>query len=334
MPSGANKRFDELGKALVNELGERLGVIVTAGNAPEWASTCEVHEVKSYENPFQRLRTTWELNQLLSTLRPATVITDFVPIPRRGLSGHYHVQLVHDLRRFVAFSSDRFEGLGRWYQKRELQSATRLLTVSHTSKREIARWCDIPDDRILVSYNGVSPVYLAPDPDVRRDIDFLYVAAFVKRKNHLNLIEAIRRLETPTNTVFVGRDQGLLDECRARVDSAKLDRQITFLGSQSEEELLALYNRAKVYVNPSLLEGFGIPLIEALGMGCVVAANDTPVFREVCGDNALYFDAKDPDSICSTMKEALRQRPPGSESASKFKWSEIASQLIQIVVPG
>ena len=107
----------------------------------------------------------------------------------------------------------------------------------------------------------------------------------------------------------------------------------------SDEELVRLYNEAVGFISPSLYEGFGLPLLEAMSCGCPVLASDIPASREVCGNAALYFDSHDTDAIRQaivhflTLSDEDRQalQTAGLENAKRFSWTDAAQAIINLV---
>lgn len=331
IPSGANKRFEELGRALAGQLPGEFGVIVPEGEVPDLGAPIEAVEVPVEGGALGRLKTARALSRALRALPGADIVSDFMPIPFSALAGHRHYQLIHDLRRFTSFSPGRLGSLGAAFQRSQLRRSRGIVTVSEASREDIVARCDVPPDRIVVSYNGVSPGYLSQDHGVERDIDVLYIAAFEARKNHRTLIEGLKRSAWPVRVCLVGRDHGELDFVKGQVDelAAENGSVVTFVQDASESELLSLYNRARVFASPSLLEGFGMPLIEAMGMGCRLAVSDIPVFREICLDNACYFEPENPDDLWRGIEQAMDGPLPDSGALDRFTWSAIAERLRQ-----
>ncbi len=107
--------------------------------------------------------------------------------------------------------------------------------------------------------------------------------------------------------------------------------EIEFIDSISEAELIDSYRNAGVYVFPSLLEGFGMPLIEAMATDCRVACSDIEVFREICEDHAVYFDPLNAESIWQSIEQALNFKTTAetaSYAAQRFSWEKIGRDLL------
>lgn len=203
-----------------------------------------------------------------------------------------------------------------------------VIAVSLATKRDLVSRLGLPPDRISVIHNGhaieshlPSAGRLLPaDADVMRAISvpyILYVSSFDHpRKNHVNLIRAFQRIceqkQTSLGLVFVGplfsRSNRVID---AIAESELADR-IFNLGFVSSTLLRHLYRRALMFVHPSLYEGFGYPLLEAMANGLPIACSDLPVFREIGGDVPVYFDPHDWEAIAAAIASTLEgSNPPG-----------------------
>lgn len=191
--------------------------------------------------------------------------------------------------------------------------------------------CGMPRDRILVSYNGVTPSYqpLPPNSPAPVTNDILYIATFESRKNHLRLIQALELMRKPCTVTLVGRDLGHRQALESYIqNSAKLeDVNIQIIESLSEGDLLSLYHKTRLFVSPSLFEGFGMPLIEAAACGVTVACSNIKVFREIMGDDAYYFDPEDIQDIATTLETALEATEPKRTNIERFRWPSITETL-------
>jgi glycosyltransferase involved in cell wall biosynthesis len=159
------------------------------------------------------------------------------------------------------------------------------------------------------------------------------VGTLEPRKNLPTLLRALERLRAslgePPLLVVVGREGwgpvNVAQQLRA------LDGAVRFAGHTSDEELVALYHAATVFVFPSLYEGFGLPVLEALAAGCPVVSTTTPSIAEAAGEAALLVDPRDhvamAEAIASLWTDAAlarRLRAAGRERAAQFSWERCA----------
>lgn len=331
--SGANKRFTSLAENLYRLVGDRLRLIVSQGEAPDFLPPENVLQVAAYTSPTGRLKSFLQLRKLLRSLPPGLIVSDFMPIPFSALKHHDHFQLIHDLRNFTEFRRGGLSFLTAAFQRRQLRKSQALITVSEQSKLEIMRLCGIASRDIVVSYNGISRKYFFDGNVSQNKYDILYVAIFEERKNHLNLVHALALSPRPLRICFVGSNGHTRDMIKSKCK--KLVREngftIDFIDQITEDDLIDLYQRSRVYACPSLLEGFGMPLVEAMANQCQIACSDIPVFREICGDSAHYFDPRNPDAIWASLNGVLSSAAHREKSPDlrRFSWPQIASQLLE-----
>ncbi len=330
--SGANKRFDSIGKRFASRLGSAFKTIVCQGNKPHWVEEGNNIYLPAFSSNIGKLRTWLHFNYVLLRVEAGHVVTDFIPAPFAGLRKHRHAQLIHDLRDFTEFKRDQLPLVATLILRRQLRRSDRVITVSDFSKDCVVQYCGLPADRVIKSYNGIESVYRTQGEDIERDIDFLYVATFEARKNHQRLIEALATIDEKLRVSFVGRDHGLRPsiEALATTTAQKNGMEFTFIDQIDEQGLVDIYHRTKVYVCPSLLEGFGMPLVEALAANCNVACSDIPVFREVCQEHAVYFDPSSPTDIAKSLRASVVTPTPSIPPLylDRFSWDTIAEDLL------
>jgi glycosyltransferase involved in cell wall biosynthesis len=229
-------------------------------------------------------------------------------------------------------------------------SATRsdvILTVSENTKADIANFLNIPKNKIFVTYEA--PKFCAdsgedaPLPTVMKKYGIrhnyiLSVASLLPHKNLDRLIEAFALLEDKIDhqLVLAGIKGHALDEIRKMIgNKLKQPSRVAILGYISNQDLEAIYKRASLFILPSLFEGFGIPLLEAMSLGCPVAASNKTSIPEVVGDAALLFDPNSANQIAEaifsvvsdkTCRERLIDR--GRQRVKLFSWEKMAGETI------
>jgi len=229
--------------------------------------------------------------------------------------------------------------------------ATRVLTVSESSKRDILRFVNIPPDKIDVIHNayderfGVEP----REEDVVRvreryqlQGEFVLYAGNVKpHKNLERLIEAfdlVRRSGLDhLKLVLIGDEISKYTALRRAVHAHQLHKYVRFLGYQPEDTLAVMYRLASVFVFPSLYEGFGLPPLEAMASGTPVVASNVSSLPEVVGDAAVLIEPRDPQSIAEGIRrvlcdEHLRSdlRARGLTRARQFSWEASVRRIREI----
>jgi len=229
--------------------------------------------------------------------------------------------------------------------------ATRVLTVSETSKRDILRYFRVPESKIDVIYNalderlGMTPTeeevgqvrerYQLHDP-------FLLYAGNIKpHKNLERLIEAFNTLRRGglehVKLLIIGDEISKYASLRRAVHRHKLHKHVRFFGFVSDKTLASLYRLASAFVFPSLYEGFGLPPLEAMAAGTPVITSNVSSLPEVVGDAALLIDPYEPDEIAVAMRRVLTEpglredlRARGLARVKEFSWDRSVRRVREI----
>jgi glycosyltransferase involved in cell wall biosynthesis len=219
----------------------------------------------------------------------------------------------------------------------------RVITDSDASKSDLVRFLDLAADRIDVAplgpglpgdANGPPPVELRRRLELGDEPIVLSVLAKKPHKNAVRLIEAFARV--PEGVLLIpGYSTGYERELEEQVDAAGLGERVRLLGWVDDALLDGLYRAADCFVFPSLAEGFGLPVLEAMIRGAPVACSNTTSLPEVTGDAALLFDPLDVEAIAVSIRRVLedlelagRLRAAGRQRARRFTWEETARQTL------
>jgi glycosyltransferase involved in cell wall biosynthesis len=198
---------------------------------------------------------------------------------------------------------------------RSCRQARRVITISESGRQDVHRYFGVPLARIDVVLPGVEPVYRPlPDDEVtafrqRQQLPaqfLLHVGTLQPRKNIPVLLEALARLGRPELLlVLVGGKGWLFDEIFARVQALGLHDQVRFTGYVPDEELPLWYNAATLLLFPSLYEGFGLPILEAMACKTAVIAANTSSIPEAVGEAGLLFDPHNPTELAERILSIL-----------------------------
>ena len=229
--------------------------------------------------------------------------------------------------------------------------ATRVMTVSESSKRDIMRLLNMPADRIDVIYNayderfGVEPreedVVRVSERYQLHDQFVLYAGNVKPHKNLARLIEAFQLVRRQgldqLKLILIGDEISKYAGLRRAVHQYRLHKYVRFLGYVNEETLAVMYRLAGVFVFPSLYEGFGLPPLEAMASGTPVVTSNLSSLPEVAGDAALLVDPYDPSSIANGIYTVLtdpsvsrRLRQNGPVRARQFSWERSVCRVREI----
>lgn len=256
------------------------------------------------------------------------------------LSFHYYPEtftpaLVNYLNRVVPWSVRR---------------ATHVVADSIATKNDLIQLWDVEPEKVTVLYSGVHPrfepvtdeerlVAVREKYDLGRDPYLLSVSTVQPRKNFQMLIRAFKPLaaEMSHNLVIAGGKGWLSDQVLAEVERQSLQGRVHFLGFVADEDLPALYSAASLFAFPSLYEGFGLPLLEAMGCGVPVLTSNASSLPEVAGEAACQLSPHDETGWTETMARLLgddsaraKMVAAGFRQARRFSWSRAADQLEKI----
>jgi glycosyltransferase involved in cell wall biosynthesis len=274
------------------------------------------------------------------------------PTRRRAL-----VVTVHDLA-FRRFPETAPHGTRWWLARidRTLARAARIIVVSDSTRRDLLEFYPVAPERVSVIHHGVDREVFAPAPAeavgevrARFRVDGPYLLALggiEPRKNLPNLVEAFAALPSDVRPALVvaGGEVAWNPEGRRLLEGAlskvpgDVRRRVVLAGYVSEPEKVALLSGAEALVCPSLYEGFGLPLLEAMACGTPVLTSDVSALPEVAGDAALLVDPREVDSIRQGLERLLRDEElrrtlarAGAERAATFTWERTARSTADVL---
>lgn len=247
---------------------------------------------------------------------------------------------------------DPFVRYARAVTPRVVRDAEAILTVSEWSKRDICERFGCPPEKVRISYNGVHPDFLAGAPP-GADLAFRerhaagrpYVFALgapLERKNVGRLLDAwglarARRPDLPHLLLVTGLGRAA-DRFRERAERAGCLEHVRFLPYLPRNELVAGYAGAELAVYPSLVEGWGIPVVESLALGTPVLAGNASAMPEAGGEHARYFDPDSAESIAGAIVDGIESYAPAFpavraaavERARSFTWRRTAAGILDV----
>jgi glycosyltransferase involved in cell wall biosynthesis len=285
----------------------------------------------------------------LDVVHDPTGVTPFL----FGAGGAAMVVTVHDVFPWSApgFSS-RLDTLiyRRWLPSVLTGGDQIVITVSRQSRQDIERYLHIPSRRISVIPYGVAPTFgPLPADAVRSHLEqrfslrnpyVLYVGALTQRKNVERALQAFGQTAADLpelSFVLAGPRSWKGSAIEATVQSCGIAERVTLTGPLTDADLPALYNGARAFVFPSLYEGFGLPVLEAMACGTPVVTSNTSSLPEVAGDAALLVDPCDVDAIAAALRRVLTDpglaeelRARGPARAAEFTWERTARETLAV----
>ncbi len=246
------------------------------------------------------------------------------------------VLTVHDMLPFrnPELLPGRYGPLLRMLVRRSAANAERIITISNESRKDIARLLQRPDDHIdVIPLAG--GVGVPPSTPPRERMLLLALGNRLPHKNFERLLEALATLPAESRPRLIVTGGGDNDPLRGVIARLGLERNVELTSWIGEREIDELYGRATAVVIPSLFEGFGLPVLEAMSRGCPVICSDLPVLREVAQGNAVYFDPKQTSSLAAAINSTLSNpaklaelTASGLARSQSFSWARTAKLTV------
>lgn len=206
-------------------------------------------------------------------------------------------------------------------QKNNLKTVDRIITISQSAKNDIIKYIGYPAERIDVTY--LAPGTTCRPLKLKRDKSVLYIGDINQNKNLSVLFRAMSLLKDH-KLVLVGKAIAESKDIRDEINSLDFSDRVIFKGFVTEEEKIELLNRSKVYVQPSIYEGFGLPVVEAMACGTPVICGNNSSLPEVAGNAATYVDITNYQDLADKIKNIKANEKECILQSKKFSWEMTA----------
>lgn len=305
---------------------------------------------------WKRLRSLWRVYGVTADLRRDGIeifhgLSNELPLNIRR-AGCKSVVTIHDL--IFLRNPEYYHWIDRkiynYKFRKACRNADRIIAVSEFTKTDIINFYGIPADRIDVVYQGCDPLFSQAVPedrlsDVARRYELperfvLYVGSIEERKNAALLVEAARRAADecqPFHVVFVGRSTRYAEQLKERLKAMSCGPYCHFYHDVPYADLPSFYRLATVFVYPSRIEGFGIPMLEAISSGVPAIGCTGSCLEEAGGPDSLYVDPDRPDILKETITrlyndeaERLRMIEAGKVFARRFSDERLCADLMAV----
>jgi len=256
---------------------------------------------------------------------------------------------VYDLiyEKYPQFFTGRKNKIFRQNKKEAIESANLIICISQNTKKDLLTYYQLDEEKIHVIYPGVNQIFKPITNKILKDKFlskykiknpyFLYLGPRGRYKNFLKMIEAYSNWQRSNDfsIIAVGGDKFTQKEI-SFFSKLGLSNKIYNFGYVADQDLVLFYNCAHAFIYPSLYEGFGIPLLEAMACGTLVLASNRSAFPEVGKDSILYFNPESKEDIVQALNKSLNKSirnkyiNKGLQRVRYFSWEKTAKQTLNI----
>jgi len=270
-------------------------------------------------------------------------------LPVAKPTGLKTVLTVHDLifRRFPSYYRAADVAIYSWKLRQSLRRADRVIAVSQQTADDLREFEKVDEDKLVVVHQGCNKVFRQHYSDEvidqikarygLPDIFALCVGTVEKRKNAALLIRALSLMREKVTVVIVGKPTVYAAELRDLVRELRLESFVHFIYQVPYADLPLLYQAASVFVYPSLFEGFGIPIVEAIVSKVPVIASDSSCLSEAGGPDCIYVDPSNPEELAVALNQVLEDEvlrntmvSKSVEYVSRFEPGVIAGEVMNV----
>jgi glycosyltransferase involved in cell wall biosynthesis len=353
--AGLGRYAESLARALVARDPEQFALFFNRRGPVRRLEGLERIPARTVQAGYKPWRTAVWLGQLATLgfdrLLPGAELyhaTEHLLMPLRRVPT---VLTVHDL--IFRLFPQHHKRLNCWYLNVAMplfcRRASAIIAVSEATKHDLVRLYGLEPARVHVVHEAAAPHFQpAPPAEIERvrtryrlpDAYLLHVGTVEPRKNLSRLLEALHRLKSggeAVRLVLVGGKGWLYESFFRRLEELALGDAVCLPGYVPDADLPALYSGARLVAVPSLYEGFGLPVLEAMACGVPVACSNVSSLPEVGGDAARYFDPADVETMAETLgaiwrDEGVRQemQQRGLARAAQFSWTRAAEETMAV----
>jgi glycosyltransferase involved in cell wall biosynthesis len=267
---------------------------------------------------------------------------------------HYKtVVTIHDLVAFL-FSETiplKYGAYMRYLLRHAVKKADKIISVSYHTREDLVRILNVPKEKIVVIHEAPSPIFRSYPPEEVRTVlenrygirkKYIYHLGNIEpRKNLINLLEAFtlvcRETGSDYQLVVSGQKGWLIRSLSRFLKTYPLQDQVLFTGYVPHQDLPYFMNGAELFVFPSLYEGFGLPVLEAMRCGTPVISSNLSSIPEIAGNAAVLVDPTDVQALAGEIVRLLRSREErerrsrlGLVQAARFSWAEVARKTLEV----
>jgi glycosyltransferase involved in cell wall biosynthesis len=255
-----------------------------------------------------------------------------------------YILTIHDLVSFLfpTWHNKKAVLIEKFTLKRALKYAKKIFVVSKNTANDLEKKFGISKDKMVVTYNSYETRDSRPETRNSQLATRNYIfniGTLEPRKNQIRLIQAFDLIKDEFSDLelWIGGGKGwCYEKIFEEVVKLKLEKRVKFLGYINEVDLPSFYKNAELFAFPSIYEGFGIPIVEAMSFGCPVLTADNSSLKEVAGDAAVFVNAENIDSIANGLRKILNNEmlkkeliKKGFIQVKKFSWDKSAQSILK-----
>lgn len=356
-PTGLGIYTDEVVRSLLN-LNRQLAFLLPESHSRDYQGnfSARFFSVSDIVIPGRSLlnsiaRIAWLQLRLPFILKKNSVGVFYSTVPEGmiyTLSGVRQIITIHDFLPLIFWGEyPRMRYYFKYVLPLVIKSSSCIVCVSESTRKDLYKYFPSNSQRVETIYPGVDTDTFKrlPYEEVYQEKlvygDYvLFVSAVRRYKNLHRLVRAFGKLNHGhVKLLVVGEGSGeYYEEVYREVRQMGLEKRVYFLDYVDRQKLVKLYNGAIALIFPSLYEGFGLPLLEAMACGCPVIASDRASIPEVCGDAAVYFDPEDVEDMATKISTVIRNESlrlsmsmKGLERARLFTWENTAKKTMDLL---
>lgn len=248
-----------------------------------------------------------------------------------------YILTIHDLNALTENTDMIYQERYKKTLQKKIDRADAITFISEFTKSEVEKKFNLKNKRTEVIYNGISLTQTSTPPAIIPAGKFIFsVGTVLPKKNFHVLVDFLKELPTEYKIVLAGTTfHSYAEELKEKIISNNLSERFFLVGTISEEEKLWYHQDACAFIFPSLLEGFGLPVAEAMSLGLPLFLSDKTSLPEIGGTDAFYFKSFNPKEMCKVFLEGMKQFSPETknrliERSKTFDWKKAADKYIDL----
>lgn len=225
----------------------------------------------------------------------------------------------------------------RYILRSQIKNARMIITPTYAVKAQLVElFGKTVESKIVTMYEGVNEKLIKSKENTKLEEKynfFIYIGNFYPHKNVDKLIQAYANVHTDTKLILIGPKDFFYNRIESEIQKLMMERKIILYSNPTNEDLVSFYNNAKALIHPSLSEGFGLPIVEAMHFGLPIIASDIPVFKELMGESYFSFDPTNTVNITKTIEEFLKKdkrKVDYADLLKKFSFKTMAQKTLDL----